>query len=154
MLARTNSATPWGIDARRVRVEVDVHLGVPRVDIVGLSRYSTRECRERVRCAIEASDFELPPRRVTLNLAPADLEKQASHLDLAIAIAWLAALGELPPDTFEQRLFCGELGLDGSVRPVRGALALAELAAAEDLRELVLPAANASNDVCCNIGSS
>ncbi len=144
MLARTNSATPWGIDARRVHVEVDVHLGNPQVEILGLPRHSTRESRERVRRALEASAFELPPRRVTVNLAPADLEKQASHLDLAIAIAWLAALGELPPEALEKRLICGELGLDGSVRPVRGALAVAELAAVGKVQELVLPAESAA----------
>ncbi len=143
MLARTRSATPWGVDARPVEVEVDVCIGIPLLQIVGLSQHSARESRERVGRALKASGFDVPPRRVTVNLAPADLEKRASNLDLPIAIALLAALGEVPHEALERRLFWGELGFDSTVRPVGGALAVAELAAAKSMRELVLPAANA-----------
>lgn len=114
------------------------------MQIVGLADASVRESRERVRSAIKNSGFELPPRAVVVNLAPADLRKEGNHLDLAIALALLAALGQVPEEALAGRMFCGELGLDGGVRPVRGALALADLATRQDLREIVLPAANAA----------
>ncbi len=143
MLARILSATPWGVDARPVLVEIDVHMGLPNMQIVGLPDASVRESRERVRSAIKNSGFELPPRVIVVNLAPADLKKEGNHLDLAIAVALLVALGEISQDALEGRLLCGELGLDGSVRPVRGGLAIADCATREGLRELLLPAANA-----------
>lgn len=143
MLARTESATPWGVDARPVLVEVDIHNGLPQMQIVGLPDASVRESRERVRSAIKNSGFELPPRVVVVNLAPADLKKEGNHLDLAIALVYLSAQGDLSSETLEGRLFCGELGLDGTVRPIRGGLAIADLAAQQGARELLLPAANA-----------
>ncbi len=143
MLARMTSATPWGIEARRIEIDLDVCLGIARFHIAGLGDFAARECRERVRLAITSSGFELPPRSVTANLAPADLPKEAGHLDLAVALALLSALGELP-DSLDGRLVCGALGFDGSVRPVRGALAIAELAAREGLHEIVLPVVNAA----------
>ena len=139
MLARTNSATPWGADARPVQVEVDVHNGLPQILIVGLPDASVRESRERVRSAIKNSGFDFPPRVVVVNLAPADLRKESNHLDLAIAVALLAALGQVPQESLDGRLFCGELGLNGTIRPVRGGLAIAELAARQEVRELLLP---------------
>jgi magnesium chelatase family protein len=143
MLARITSATPWGVDARPVLVEVDAHNGLPQMQIVGLPDASVRESRERVRSAIKNSGFDLPPRVIVVNLAPADLRKEGNHLDLAIATALLSALGEIPEESLNRRLLCGELGLDGSVRPVRGGLAIADLATREDFRELILPAPNA-----------
>jgi len=142
MLANTTTATPWGIDARLVQVEVDVHNGLPQMPIVGLPDASVRESRERVRSAIKNSGFDLPPRVIVVNLAPADLKKEGNHLDLAIAIALLAALGQLPEAALQGRLICGELGLDGIIRPVRGGLAIADLATRHGMRELLLPAAN------------
>ena len=143
MLATTQTATPWGVDARAVLVEVDVHNGLPSVQIVGLADASVKESRERVRSAIKNSGFDLPPRAVVVNLAPADLRKEGNHLDLAIALGLLVALGELPQQALDGRLVCGELGLDGSVRPIRGALAIADLATRRGHRELLLPATNA-----------
>jgi len=143
MLARNTSATPWGVDARPVLVEVDAHNGLPQMQIVGLPDASVRESRERVRSAIKNSGFDLPPRVIVVNLAPADLRKEGNHLDLAIATALLSALGEIPEESLDGRLLCGELGLDGSVRPVRGGLAIADLATREGFRELILPAPNA-----------
>lgn len=140
MLARTTAATPWGVEARPVQVEVDVHWGeLPTVKMVGLADPAVRESRERVRRAIRNSGIRLPPRVVVVNLAPADLRKEGNHLDLGIALALLAGHEEVPQEALDGRLFAGELGLDGALRPVRGGLAIAELAAAMGLREVVLP---------------
>src|SRR5215207_4104769 len=144
MLARSTAATPWGIEARPVQVEVDVQNGLPQIQIVGLADAAVRESRERVRSALKNCGFDLPPRAVVVNLAPADLRKQGNHLDLAIALALLAAHGQLPQEALEGRLLCGELGLDGSVRPVRGGLAIADLGRRLQVAEVMLPAANAA----------
>jgi magnesium chelatase family protein len=143
MLALATAATPWGIEAHPVQVEVDVHNGLPQVQIVGLADAAVRESRERVRAAIKNCGFDLPPRSVIINLAPADLRKQGNHLDLAIALALLVAHGQLPQEALAGRILCGELGLDGSVRSVRGGLAIADLAARLRAEEVLLPAANA-----------
>ena len=144
MLARVLAATPWGIDAHPVHVEVDSRFGLPGTQIVGLPDAAVRESRERVRSAVRNCGFDLPPRSVVISLAPADLRKEGNHLDLAIALGTLVAHDLLPPELVDGRLCCGELGLDGALRPVRGALALAELAARLSARELVVPAANAA----------
>ena len=122
MLASTTAATPWGVEARPVQVEVDAHHGLPQVHIVGLADAAVRESRERVRSAIRNCGFHLEPRAVVINLAPADLRKEGNHLDLAIALALLASQGHLPQTALLERLFCGELGLDGAIRPVCGGL--------------------------------
>ena len=143
MLARSTAATPWGIEARPVQVEVDVQNGLPQVQIVGLADAAVRESRERVRAAIKNCGFDLEPKSIIINLAPADLRKEGNHLDLAIALAMLVAYEQLPQDALTGRLICGELGLDGAVRSVRGGLAIADLGSRLGLREVLLPAANA-----------
>ncbi|HWM90316.1 MAG TPA: YifB family Mg chelatase-like AAA ATPase [Thermoanaerobaculia bacterium] len=143
MLARASTATPWGIEARLVQVEVDVHNGLPQVQIVGLADAAVKESRERVRAAIKNCGFDLPPKSIVINLAPADLRKEGNHLDLAIALALLAAHEHIPEDVLKGRLICGELGLDGEIRPVRGGLAIADLGHRLGIREVLLPAANA-----------
>jgi len=143
MLARAIAATPWGIEARPVQVEVDVQNGMPQVQIVGLADAAVRESRERVRAAIKNCGFDLPPRSVIINLAPADLRKEGNHLDLAIALALLAGYGHLPQEALLGRLLCGELGLDGAIRSVRGGLAIADLGHRLGVREVLLPAQNA-----------
>jgi magnesium chelatase family protein len=143
MLANTAGATPWGVEARLVQVEVDACHGLPQVHIVGLADAAVRESRERVRAAIRNCGFHLEPRAVVINLAPANLRKEGNHLDLAIALALLASQGHLPQPALAARLFCGELGLDGGIRPVRGGLAIADLGARLGVREILLPAANA-----------
>ncbi len=144
MLARATAATPWGIDARPVQVEVDVRHGLPQMQIVGLPDTAVRESRERVRTAIRNCGIRLEPRVVTVNLAPADMKKAGNHLDLAIAVALLAAYEEIPQEVLAGRLFCGELGLDGRTRPIRGALAIAHLADRLGSREVLLPEGCAS----------
>lgn len=144
MLARATAATPWGIEARPVQVEIDVQNGLPQIQIVGLPDTAVRESRERVRAAIKNFGFQLPPRAIVINLAPADIRKAGNHLDLAIALSLLVAFEQIPEETLLGRVFCGELGLDGQVRPIRGGLAIAELGNALGAREIILPAANAS----------
>jgi magnesium chelatase family protein len=139
MLARATAATPWGVEARPVQVEVDVCLGLPQTQIVGLAHTSVRESRERVRSAIRSCGFDLPPKFVIINLAPADLRKEGNHLDLAIALALLAAYGHLPQEALANRICCGELGLDGTLRPVRAGLAIAELGTRLRVAEILLP---------------
>ena len=90
MLARATAATPWGIEARPIQIEVDVRRGLPQTQIVGLPDTAVRESRERVRAAVKNCGFDLPPRAVTINLAPADLRKEGNHLDLGIALSLLA----------------------------------------------------------------
>ena len=144
MLARATAATPWGIEARPVQVEVDVHNGLPQVQIVGLADVAVRESRERVRAAIKNCGFDLEPKSIIINLAPADLRKEGNHLDLAIALAMLAAYEQLPQEALDGRLISGELGLDGAVRSVRGGLAIADLGYRLGSREVLLPAPNAA----------
>ncbi|MDH3743953.1 MAG: YifB family Mg chelatase-like AAA ATPase [Acidobacteriota bacterium] len=143
MLSRATAATPWGIDALAVQVEVDIRNGLPQMQIVGLPDTAVRESRERVRAAVRNCGFRVPPRSIVVNLAPADLRKAGNHLDLAIAMSLLAALGELPPECLEGRIFCGELGLDGGIRPIRGGLAIADLGRRLEVAELLVPVANA-----------
>jgi magnesium chelatase family protein len=110
MLALATTATPWGIEARPVQVEVDVQNGLPQTQIVGLPDAAVRESRERVRAALKNCGFDLPARAVIINLAPADLRKEGNHLDLAIALALLAAYGRISQDLLAgRRLGCTEL---------------------------------------------
>ncbi|MGI8631422.1 MAG: YifB family Mg chelatase-like AAA ATPase [Solirubrobacterales bacterium] len=126
MLARVRTFTLVGVEARPVWVEADVARGLPAFSLVGLPDTAVRESRERVRAAIANSGFEFPLRRITVSLAPADVPKAGPALDLAIAAAVLAASGQVPEGSLDGGAVAGELGLDGSVRPVAGALAMAE----------------------------
>ena len=137
-----SSATPWGIEAREVQVEVGADFGLPAMQLIGLPDTAVRESRDRVRSAIRNSGYDLKNRNVVINLAPADLKKEGNQLDLPIALGLLTAHRELTTDSLEGRMACGELGLDGEVRPIRGALQVAELAGRLGIRELLLPAAN------------
>ncbi len=127
MLATAQTFTLDGISARPVRVEVDVHRGLPAFSIVGLPDAAVREARERVRAALVNCGFEFPLRRIVVNLAPASLRKAGPGLDLAIAVALLTASEQLELGRSSTAMV-GELALDGSVRPVPGVLAIAEAA--------------------------
>ncbi len=144
MLAKVNSCAVFGMDAHMVKVEVDVSPGLPCFDIVGLPDASVRESKERVRTAIKNSGFEFPLRRITVNLAPADIKKEGSNFDLPIAMAILAATGQIEiPNRFLDALIVGELSLDGTVRPVNGVLAMAMAAEHnEAISTFILPEAN------------
>ncbi len=139
MLARVETFTLDGLDARPVTVEVDVRPGLPAFTIVGLGDLAVRESRERVRSALGNQGFELPQRRITVNLAPASLPKGGPGFDLAIAVALLAASGQAPGVDLEGVAVVGELSLGGAVRAGRGALVVAEGARTVGLGRLVLP---------------
>ncbi|UXY15666.1 YifB family Mg chelatase-like AAA ATPase [Chitiniphilus purpureus] len=141
-LAIVHSRALVGLTAHPVVVEVHLANGLPAFNLVGLPDAEVKESRERVRAALTVSGFEFPARRITVNLAPADLPKSSGLYDLAIAIGILAASGQLPADALAQYEFAAELGLAGDLRPVRGAIALAR-AASLARRALILPEPNA-----------
>jgi magnesium chelatase family protein len=143
MLASVLSATLDGLDALPVSVEVDVGPGLPSFAIVGLPDAAVCEARERVRSAIRNSGYDLPLRRIVVNLAPADRRKEGPAFDLPIALALLVATGQVARDAVSRYLALGELALDGTLRPVPGALAAAEAARGVRARGVLLPAANA-----------
>ncbi len=142
MLAAVRSAAVLGIEAYDVTVEVDVAAGLPAWTIVGLASGAVKEARERVTAAIANSGFALPSRRVTVNLSPADVRKDGTAFDLPIALGLLSAMGQLDAAALDGLLVAGELGLDGSIRPIRGALPLARSAASSSVRALVIPEGN------------
>ncbi len=142
VLASARTFTIDGVAAREVRVEVDVHRGLPAFSIVGLPDAAVRESRERVRAALVNSGFEFPLRRITVNLAPADLPKAGPGIDLATAAALIAASGQLPEGLDPSFALAGELALDGSVRPIAGVLAMAETARAAGSERLVVADGN------------
>ena len=142
MLASVHSASVVGVEAHPVLVEVDVARGLPAWSIVGLASNAVKEARERVSAALVNSGFEVPGRRLTVLLSPADQVKTGTAFDLPIALAVLAASGQLPMECVEGLCVAGELGLDGTVRPIRGALSMARLVQQRGFRALVLPEAN------------
>ncbi len=141
-LAVTLSRAQEGVQAPQVMVEVYLSGGLPGTSIVGLPEAAVREARDRVRVAIQSTRFDYPARRVTVNLAPADLPKDGGRFDLAIALGILAAGGQVPQDRFGRYEFMGELALSGALRPVSGLLPALMRAAAEG-RSVVVPSANA-----------
>ena len=143
MLARCLSASLQGLEARPVVVEVDLAPGLPGVQLVGLPDKAIQESRERVRSALRNSGFRGPLVRVVINLAPADLRKEGPSFDLPIALALLVASGQLARPQLEGLWCAGELGLDGSLRPCRGVIALAAKAQQHKAQALVVPPENA-----------
>lgn len=142
-IAVARSRALLGIEAVEVAVEVHIANGLPGFNLVGLADTEVRESRERVRSALQACGFDFPARRITVNLAPADLPKSGGRFDLPIAIGILAASGQLPSAALDGLELAGELALTGELRPVRGSLAMA-FAARGAGRMLVLPRANAA----------
>lgn len=144
MLATILSGAVLGVDAYPVRVEVDLARGLPSMSVVGLPQGAVREGRERVTAALTNSGYGLPPKRITVNLAPADVPKSGSAFDLPIALGVLAAAGEVGMWPADRLCFIGELGLDGALRPVHGALAVALRCREAGVGGLVVPEANAA----------
>src|SRR5579862_9027627 len=140
MLARTLTHALVGLEPRRVEVEAHLQRGVPAFAIVGLADRACQEAKERVRSGITSAELEWPRRRITVNLAPADLRKEGSGFDLPIALAVLAASRQLPPGCLAGHAAVGELALDGRLRPVPGALVAAEGARRNGSRRLVCAA--------------
>lgn len=143
MLAAVATFALEGIDSREVTVEVDVRRGLPAFTVVGLPDAAVREARERVRAAILNSGLEFPMKRLTANLAPASVRKAGPSFDLALAVAVLAASGQLAPERLAGCAVCGELSLSGELRAVHGALAVALGARASGYRKLLVPEGNA-----------
>ncbi len=125
MLAKVHSCTVLGINGLPLEIEIDISDGLPAFDIIGLPDASVREAKERVRAAVRNSGFQFPYSRITVNLAPAEIKKEGSSLDLPIAIALLAATGQVPKnEILDNGIFIGELSLDGNLRAVNGTLAM------------------------------
>jgi magnesium chelatase family protein len=141
-LAIIHSRAQIGVEAPSVTVEVHLANGLPSLTLVGLPETAVKESKDRVRSAILSSGFEFPTRRITLNLAPADLPKDGGRFDIAIALGLLAASGQIPADALKHVECLGELALSGAIRPVQGVLPAA-LAAREAGRALVIPKENA-----------
>lgn len=141
-LAVLYSRALYGLDAPLVTVEVHIGAGLPSFTIVGLPELEVRESRDRVRSALLNARFSFPSRRITVNLAPADLPKESGRFDLPIAIGILAASNQIPGDKLLHYEFAGELALSGELRPVRGVLAMT-LVAKRDGRAFILPFENA-----------
>ncbi|BAE53311.1 magnesium chelatase domain-containing protein [Paramagnetospirillum magneticum] len=138
MTTRANTVAFSGIDCLDIDVQVQVAAGMPAFTLVGLPDKAVGESRERVRAAFNAIGLALPPKRITVNLAPADLLKEGSHFDLPIALGLLGAMGVIPADEIAGYVALGELGLDGSIAPVAGVLPAAIAANASD-RGLICP---------------
>ena len=144
MLARVKSGALMGVDAVVVEVEVDMSLGMPFFNVVGLPEGAVRESKVRVISALKNGGFALPQKRITVNLAPADLKKEGATFELPIALGVLAAAGLIELEPLQGYLFGGELALDGALKPIRGVLPLALAARDGGFRGVMVPAANAA----------
>lgn len=144
MLARVYSSIMTGIDASIVEVEVDIVYGLPMFIIVGLPDAAVRESRERVRSALRNGGFNFPSKKITVNLAPANVKKEGALYDLPVAVAILCAEGFVQKERVSDYILIGELSLDGHVKPVCGALSIASLAREKGFRGIFIPVSNAS----------
>lgn len=137
------SASIYGVEGRLIRVEIDISPGLPQVTIVGLPDAAVRESVERVRAAIRNCGWTFPLERITINLAPADLRKEGTSFDMAMAIGLLCTSGQIPSEPFQNMVFIGELALDGSTRAIPGVLSLVDEAKREHFKQVMVPADNA-----------
>ena len=145
MLVKLNTFSLLGIDAVPVEVEVDcADIGMPKTILVGLPEAAVRESTYRIERAIENSGYFNPIHRTVINLAPADLPKQAASFDLPISLGLLAGSGQIPADILRRFAVVGELALDGTMRPIKGSLSIALAAKALGITDLIVPAENAS----------
>ncbi len=142
MISKTYSAIPYGFGGKAVEVEGDMNRGLPAFNIVGMANKTINESKERVRSAIVNSGFSFPDKKVTISLAPADLEKDGSYLDLPIALSVLMLSGQLLKDDVRDRLFVGELSLNGEVRSIRGIINIVEIAKELGISEVFVPISN------------
>jgi magnesium chelatase family protein len=142
LLAQAISCAIYGLESFLVDVQVYITSGLPGFDIVGLPDTAVRESRERVRAAIKNQEFDFPIKRITLNLAPADIKKEGPHFDLPIALGILAATQQVPAELLDSYAIAGELSLDGKVRPVNGILPMAIETKARKLKGIIVPVSN------------
>ena len=142
MISKIHSAIPYGFGGKVVEVEGDMNRGLPAFNIVGMANKTINEAKERVRSAITNSEFSFPDRKVTISLAPADLAKDGAYLDLPIALSVLLLSGQLIKSDVEDKLFVGELSLNGELRPVRGIINIVEAARDAGIHEVYLPTQN------------
>ena len=142
MLAKVLSSALLGIDAILIDVEVDIAQGLPQLATVGLPDGAVKESKDRVKAALKNSGYEFPNRKITVNLAPADVKKEGASFDLPISIGILAATGVIRRDKLARYILLGELSLDGGVKPVRGCLSVAVLARAAGLAGIIIPVEN------------
>ena len=143
MLAKVNASAVLGIDAYIVEVEADISTGMPSFTTVGLPEGAVKESKERVTSAIKNSGFSFPVKRVTINLAPADIKKEGSAFDLPIAIGILTATGQISGGRLDRHIILGELSLDGTLRPIRGGLPIAVAVRERGFQGILLPEENA-----------
>lgn len=144
MVAHVQTVALVGFEGALIDVEVDSKQGLPGMQVVGMGNRAIDEARERVRSAIRNSLLTFPPRKLTINLAPAELPKEGAHFDLPIALAILIASDQLRQTEVKDAIFAGELALDGSLRPIRGAINIAETAKASGFKYVFVPQLNAS----------
>lgn len=149
MFSRTYGATVFGLHGNIITVETDISNGLPAFEIVGLAATSVKESKERVRSAIKNSGYEFPMRRITVNLAPADLKKDSAGLDAAIAAGIMVSSGQIPAELCRQTLFIGELALDGTIRPVAGILSMVLQGAEEGFHTCFVSKKNAAEALLC-----
>ena len=142
MIAKICSAIPYGFEGKIIEVEGDANKGLPAFNIVGMANRTISEAKERVRSAIANSGLNFPRRKLTISLAPAELLKDGSYLDLPIALSVLALAGQITEANVQGRLFVGELSLDGRVRAVRGIINVIEVAKEAGCREVFVPETN------------
>ena len=128
MYSKVLSGTLYGVEGRLITVEADVSEGLPMFNMVGFLASEVREASDRVRTALKNSGYQIPPKRITVNLSPADIRKEGSAFDLPISIAVLAAYGYIPVESFKNILLIGELSLNGDIRGVRGILPVVDYA--------------------------
>ena len=150
MTSKIHSAIPYGFSGKLVEVEGDKNRGLPAFNIVGMANKTINEAKERVRSAIVNSGFTFPDKKVTINLAPADLLKDGSYLDLPIALSVLMLSGQLIKSDVAGKLFVGELSLDGELRPVKGIINIVETAKTFGIKEIYLPIQNLSQAALIN----
>ena len=143
LVAKVYSVAPVGFDGFLVEVESDALKGLPGLQIVGLGNKAIDEAKERVRSAITNSLLDYPAKKITINLAPAELPKDGTHFDLPIALAILISSGQLRQEELEGSIFAGELALDGTIRPIRNTITIAEAAKKSGLQRVFIPKENA-----------
>ena len=142
MISKIHSVVPYGFEGKLVEVEGDMNKGLPAFNIVGMANKTINEARERVRSAIVNSDFSFPDRKVTINLAPAELPKDGAYLDLPIALSVLLLSGQLVRSDVRGKVFVGELSLNGEVKPIRGVINIIEAAKKAGYGEIYVPIRN------------